>query len=109
MSMAFRSNHRTLAESEEHDGARISGGWRSGIHPGRRIEYKTRTSQEARAAMPKEVCHGIDLFDISIGREIDRLAWDSLTVVSAAIEVDLGMFCHIVWDVDLVFIATTGA
>lgn len=71
MSMAFHNNHRTPAESGERDGARNYDGWRSGIHPGRRIEYKTRTSQEAHAAMPKEVCRGIGLFHVSLGREID--------------------------------------
>jgi hypothetical protein len=108
MSRVYRSIHRTHAGFGVHGGANECGEWKSAIHLGRRTECGIDTSREALVATPKEVCREIDLkFDIN--REIDKLSLALPTIVSAAVEVHFGMVCHIIRDIDLIFISTTSA
>lgn len=108
MSGVYRSNHRRHAGFGVHGGANKCGEWKSVIHLGRRRGCEIDTSPEALEATPKEVFREIDLgFDIS--REIDKLSLDLPTIVSAAVKVYFGMVCHIVRDINLVFVSTTRA
>lgn len=104
----YRSIHRRHVGFGVRGEANECGEWKSVIRLGRRTECGIDTSREALVATPKEVCRGIDLeFDIS--REIDKLNLDLPTIVSATVEVHFGMVCHIIRDIDLVFISTTRA
>ena len=104
----YHSSHRRHVGFGVHGGANERGEWKIVVHLGRRTECGIDTSREALVATPKEVCREIDLeFDIS--REIDKLSLDLPTIVSAAVEVHFGMICHIIRDIDLVFISTTRA
>lgn len=108
MSRVYRSIHRRHAGFGVHGEANECGEWKSVIHLGRRTECGIDTSREALVATPKEGCREIDL-EFHISREIDKLSLDLPTIVSAAVEIHFGMLCHIIRDIDLVFISATRA